>query len=70
MQTWINATEAAAMLGIPRGSMKAYERHDTVRTCRTPGGHRRYLLADVERIAAERRVISPTVAVIPAGAAH
>lgn len=70
MQKWINATAAAAMLGVPRGAMKGYERHDTIRTVRTPGGHRRYLLADVERIAAERQVISSTVAVIPAGAAH
>lgn len=70
MDKWINATLAAQLLEVSRQSVRAYEKYGTIQTMRTPGGHRRYLLADVERIVAERRVISPNVSVIPAGAAH
>lgn len=45
--------QAAAVLGIKPADLKRYEEEGRITPTRTPGGHRRYDPADIDRLHAE-----------------
>src|SRR4051794_3913178 len=56
MTTWLTAEQAAARLGVKAETLYAYVSRGALTSEREPGTRRsRYLLADVERLAARRR---------------
>ena len=49
-ETWIGLGEACRTLGVNESTLRRWADAALVRTFRTPGGHRRFLLADLHRL--------------------
>lgn len=54
-RTLITPKEAAALLGVSAQTVGRWQQQGVISGMRTLGGHRRYSLADIERLIAERR---------------
>jgi excisionase family DNA binding protein len=67
MEIWITPEKAAAMLNVQPQTLKRYAERQELSTQRTPGGHRRYNLAEIEAFATRLRKVSTTVTVISGG---
>lgn len=46
----ISPKEAARMLGVTTTSLVNWEKSEKLTACRTPGGHRRYKLAEIMKL--------------------
>lgn len=49
---WLRLGEAAALLGVSQGTLRAWSELGRVPTYWTPGGHRRYRRADLDQLLA------------------
>ena len=49
-ETWLGLGEACRTLGVNESTLRRWADAALVRTFRTPGGHRRFLLADLHRL--------------------
>jgi putative resolvase len=54
----ITTTTACRLLGIHPDTLVRWEREGKITSTRTAGGHRRFDLADVDRLAAHRQPVS------------
>jgi excisionase family DNA binding protein len=55
-QTWLSLAAAAARLNVHAATLRRWADDGQVPYLRTPGGHRRFAAADLDRFAEERRV--------------
>ena len=51
---WMTVRQAAQLLGVSEPTLRKWTDAGRIATFRTPGGHRRYLLAEIERFRASR----------------
>lgn len=58
-RTWLSLGEASRMLGVHPSTLRRWADQGQVPVYLTPGGHRRFTAADIERFAQERRQIRP-----------
>lgn len=54
-ETWLSISEAAEMLGVHPATLRRWADAGDVPTMITPGGHRRFSQADLERFAEQQR---------------
>lgn len=54
-ETWLTISEAAELLGVHPSTLRRWADDGDVPTMITPGGHRRFSRADLERFAAQQR---------------
>lgn len=59
-QTWVTLTEAARRLGVHPSTLRRWADEGAIPLLLTPGGHRRFALADLEAFAQAQRVSSAT----------
>jgi len=62
---WLRATEVADLFGVNPKTVTRWARAGRLGCMRTPGGHRRFLAADVARLVAE--LTDPGSLIPPAG---
>lgn len=62
-QRWLTLSEASEFLGVHFTSLRSWSDQGEIRVFRTPGGHRRFGMADLRRFLAER--VSSTEIVQP-----
>lgn len=54
-QPWLSLKQAAQQLGVHPTTLRRWADNGEIPVMLTPGGHRRFLVSDIERFAAERR---------------
>lgn len=59
---WVGLGEASRLLGVAPGTLRRWSDDGRVRAFTTPGGHRRYRRAALERLLAEEGAIRPSLA--------
>ena len=50
MDRLINIDKAANLLGVTKATLRAWDSDGKIKSVRTSGGHRRFLLSDVQRL--------------------
>jgi predicted site-specific integrase-resolvase len=50
MNEMVSMSKACKMLGVSQASLRIYGDQGKIQFVRTPGGHRRYLLSEIERL--------------------
>jgi excisionase family DNA binding protein len=63
-EEWISLPEAARRLGVHSSTLRRWADNGDIPFMRTPGGHRRFVLGDVERFANENRQSEPTAVAV------
>ena len=53
MKQLLNISEASEMLGVAQSTLREWDRTGILRSVRTGGGHRRYLLDNLKKIQKE-----------------
>ena len=64
--TWLSLGPASRLLGVDPDTLRRWADAGKVRSFATPGGHRRFSRADLERVAAARRSGRPSLAALGA----
>jgi excisionase family DNA binding protein len=59
-ETWVSLPEAARQLGVHSSTLRRWADNGDIPFMRTPGGHRRFVLRDIERFANENRQMEST----------
>ncbi|BAZ14331.1 ISSoc2, resolvase [Calothrix sp. NIES-4071] len=54
----VTPKEAAELLGVSTSSLRRWENEGKLRAIRTPGGQRRFVLAEVEKVAGVRTIVT------------
>ncbi len=64
-EQWLSLPQAAKLLGVHNTTLRRWADHGDISFLRTPGGHRRFALSDVERFANENRQLDAGTQMIP-----
>jgi excisionase family DNA binding protein len=67
-EEWLSLPQAAERLGVHSTTLRRWADQGDIPLLRTPGGHRRFTLSDLDRFANKNRQISPDTAIEPAWA--
>jgi excisionase family DNA binding protein len=59
-EKWVSLPEAARQLGVHSSTLRRWANNGDIPFMRTPGGHRRFVLSDIERFANENRRMEST----------